>query len=224
MKNRIIIFSNIKGGVGKTTLCALFASYLAERGYPVIAIDADLQASLFRHRQRERDVAPEAPVPWNVEMLNTADGEQLKRVMGKLKEVPGIVLIDCPGNLNDRNLEYVYQSADTAIVPISFDADTVDATGIFVKALKTVSSADLVFLPNRINTSEKKAEELRQRAQTTEFLGLVGTVVPTIKQSVSVKRYTTLYPLERNQLAAVEPSFGKIMEELHLNGQEHGKE
>lgn len=224
MKNRIIIFSNIKGGVGKTTLCALFASYLAERGYPVIAIDADLQASLFRHRQRERDVAPEAPVPWNVEMLNTADGEQLKRVMGKLKEVPGIVLIDCPGNLNDRNLEYVYQSADTAIVPISFDADTVDATGIFVKALKTVSSAGLVFLPNRINTSEKKAEELRQRAQTTEFLGLVGTVVPTIKQSVSVKRYTTLYPLERNQLAAVEPSFGKIMEVLHLNGQEHGKE
>ena len=144
--------------------------------------------------------------------------------MGKLKEVPGIVLIDCPGNLNDRNLEYVYQSADTAIVPISFDADTVDATGIFVKALKTVSSAGLVFLPNRINTSEKKAEELRQRAQTTEFLGLVGTVVPTIKQSVSVKRYTTLYPLERNQLAAVEPSFGKIMEVLHLNGQEHGKE
>lgn len=224
MKNRIIIFSNIKGGVGKTTLCALFASYLAERGYPVIVIDADLQASLFRHRQRERDVAPEAPVPWNVEMLNTADGEQLKHVMGKLKEVPGIVLIDCPGNLNDRNLEYVYQSADTAIVPISFDADTVDATGIFVKALKTVSSAGLVFLPNRINTSEKKAEELRQRAQTTEFLGLVGTVVPTIKQSVSVKRYTTLYPLERNQFTAVEPSFGKIMEVLHLNGQEHGKE
>ena len=51
MKNKIIIFSNIKGGVGKTTLCALFASYLAEKGCPVIAIDADLQASLYRHRQ-----------------------------------------------------------------------------------------------------------------------------------------------------------------------------
>ena len=24
MKNKIVIFSNIKGGVGKTTLCALF--------------------------------------------------------------------------------------------------------------------------------------------------------------------------------------------------------
>lgn len=145
MKNKIIIFSNIKGGVGKTTLCALFASYLAEKGCPVIAIDADLQASLYRHRQREKDVAPEAQIPWNVELLDTSDRGHLERVMGKLKSVPGIVLIDCPGNLNDRNLEYIYKSADVAIIPISFDADTVDATGIFVKALKTVSSADLVF-------------------------------------------------------------------------------
>ncbi len=217
MKNKIIIFSNIKGGVGKTTLCALFASYLAERGYPVMAIDADLQASLYRHRKREKDVAPEVQVPWNVDLLDTANRELLERVMGKLKEVPGVVLIDCPGNLNDRNLEYIYKSADTAIIPISFDADTVDATGIFVKALKTVSAADLVFIPNRINTSEKKSEELRQRAQTTEFLGLVGTVIPTVKQSVAVKRYTTLYPLEKNQLSAVEPSFDKFIEVLHLN-------
>lgn len=217
MKNRIVIFSNIKGGVGKTTLCALLASYLAEKGCPVIAIDADLQASLYRHRQREKDVAPDVQAPWNVERLDTADSEHLKRVIGKLKEVPGVVLIDCPGNLNDRNLEYIYQSADTAIIPLSFDADTVDATGIFVKALKTVSSADLVFIPNRINTSERKAEELRQRAQTTELLGLVGKVVPTVKQSVSIKRYTTLYPLERSQLVAVEPSFCKIIEELRLN-------
>lgn len=217
MKNKIVVFSNIKGGVGKTTLCALFASYLAERGYPVIAIDADLQASLYRHRQREKDVAPDVQAPWNVDLLDTAKGDHLKTVMSKLKTVPGIVLIDCPGNLNDRNLEYIYKSADTAIIPISFDADTVDATGIFVKALKIVSSANLVFIPNRINTSERKSEELRQRAQTTEFLGLVGVVMPTVKQSVSVKRYTTLYPLERNQLAAVEPSFCKIIEELQLN-------
>ena len=53
MKNKIVIFSNIKGGVGKTTLCALFANHLIEHGFPSFVIDADLQASLFRHRQRE---------------------------------------------------------------------------------------------------------------------------------------------------------------------------
>lgn len=34
MKNKIVIFSNIKGGVGKTTLCALFADYLIEHAFP----------------------------------------------------------------------------------------------------------------------------------------------------------------------------------------------
>ena len=60
MKNKIVIFSNIKGGVGKTTLCALFANHLIEHGFPSFVIDADLQASLFRHRQREKDAAPDA--------------------------------------------------------------------------------------------------------------------------------------------------------------------
>lgn len=217
MKNITIIFSNIKGGVGKTTLCALFASYLAEKGYPVIAIDADLQASLYRHRQREKDVAPDTQIPWNVEMLNTSDSDKLVQVVNKLKSVPGIVLIDCPGNLNDRNLAYIYQSADTAIIPISFDADTVDATGIFVKALKSVSSADLVFVPNRINAAERKSEELRQREQTIGFLGLVGTVTPMVKQSVVVKRYSTLYPLEKTQTELLEPAFSRIIEKLDLS-------
>lgn len=219
MKNKIIIFSNIKGGVGKTTLCALFASYLVEKGYPVIAIDADLQASLYRHRQREKDVAPDTQIPWNVEMLDTSDSDKLVQVVNKLKSVPGIVLIDCPGNLNDRNLAYIYKSADAAIIPISFDADTVDATGIFVKALKSVSSADLVFVPNRINAAERKSEEIRQREQTTGYLGLVGTVTPMVKQSVAVKRYSTLYPLEKNQTEVLEPAFSRIIEKLDLNKQ-----
>ena len=168
-------------------------------------IDADLQASLFRHRQREKDAAPDAQIPWNVEMLDTSDHKRLVQVMGKLKEVPGIVLIDCPGNLNDRNLAYIYQSADT-----------VDATGIFVKALKSVSSAGLIFIPNRINAAERKAEEIRQREQTIGYLGLIGTVTPMVRQSVAIKRYSTLYPLEKNQTELLEPAFNKIIEELEL--------
>ena len=174
MKNKIVIFSNIKGGVGKTTLCALFANHLIEHGFPSFVIDADLQASLFRHRQREKDAAPDAQIPWNVEMLDTSDHKRLVQVMGKLKEVPGIVLIDCPGNLNDRNLAYIYQSADTAIIPISFDADTVDATGIFVKALKSVSSAGLIFTRYlRVESTRPrgKAEEIRQRNRPSGISG-----------------------------------------------------
>ena len=139
----------------------------------MFSLFCNLEARCFVTASVKKDAAPDAQIPWNVEMLDTSDHKRLVQVMGKLKEVPGIVLIDCPGNLNDRNLAYIYQSADTAIIPISFDADTVDATGIFVKALKSVSSAGLIFIPNRINAAERKAEEIRQREQTIGYLGLV---------------------------------------------------
>ena len=216
MENKIVLFSNIKGGVGKTTLCALFASFLAEKGIPVIAIDADLQASLYRHRQREEKVDPEYKAPWSIELLSTADEANLKVVLDNIKKVPGVVLIDCPGNLNDKNLALIYKLADAAVIPMSYDADTVDATGLFVKAFKTISTAKLHFAPNRINSLEGKAEDLRQRSQTVEFLGLLGTVLPRVKQSVAVKRYTTLYPLDEKQLKAVESAFEQLRTELNI--------
>ena len=51
MENKIVIFSKIKGGVGKTTLCALFASDLAENGVPVITIDAVSYTHIFTKRR-----------------------------------------------------------------------------------------------------------------------------------------------------------------------------
>lgn len=40
-----LAIQNFKGGVGKSTLCTHFSQYLAERGYRVLVIDCDSQAS-----------------------------------------------------------------------------------------------------------------------------------------------------------------------------------
>lgn len=213
-KNKIIIFSNIKGGVGKTTLCSLFATYLAENGMPVAVLDADLQQSLYRHRVREEKADPEQKMPWQVTPLDTSDIKKVNKVMKELKKVPGNVLIDCPGNLNDKSLAAVYAAADVAVIPMSFDPDTVDATGIFLKALKSISNCSMVFVPNRINDHEGKAEERKQRAQTVNILELVGTVVPRIKQGVAIKRYSTIYSLESNQKKIVATTFDAIMKAI----------
>ena len=74
--------------------------------------------------------------------------------MNEYKEQDGIVLTDCPGNLNDNNLSILYSIADLIVIPMSYDVDTIDATGIFVSVISQKSSARLVFLPNRINTTE----------------------------------------------------------------------
>ena len=37
--SKVVLFSNIKGGVGKTTLCAHFSEYLNEKGMSVSAAE-----------------------------------------------------------------------------------------------------------------------------------------------------------------------------------------
>ena len=210
--NKIILFSNIKGGVGKTTTSAHFTEYLTEKGLSAIAVDADLQASLSRHRERELEADPEQQTPWEIVKLNTLDANKLKSDLKKLRQKDSIIVIDCPGNLNDNNLSIIYSMADLIVIPMSYDVDTIDATGIFVSVISQKSSARLVFLPNRINTTEGKAREREMREETISVLGRLGTVTPRIKQSVVIKRYSTLYPLDKYQYAAVEHAFNRIIE------------
>ncbi len=40
--------------------------------------------------------------------------------------------------------------------------------------------------------------------------------MPQVRQSVAVKRYTTLYPMDKKQLAAVENTFDKIIQTLEI--------
>ena len=210
--SKIILFSNIKGGVGKTTLCAQFAEYLSMKGVTIVAVDADLQASLSRHREREVEADPEQTVPWGIARLNTLDSKIVKTAMNEYKEQDGIVLIDCPGNLNDNNLAIIYAVADFIVIPMTYDVDTIDATGIFITVIRLQSKAKLVFVPNRINITEGKAREREMREETISVLGRLGTVTPRIKQSVVIKRYSTLYPLDKYQYAAVEHAFNRIIE------------
>ena len=212
--NKFILFSNIKGGVGKTTLCAHFTEYLAEQEFPVAAVDADLQASLSRHRERDVKEDPKRPIPWEVIKLNTFEKDKVESVVKKLKKVDGIIVVDCPGNLNDNNLSVLFEAADLIVVPMAFDVDTIDATGIFVNVVKKRSKAKLLFLPNRINVSEGKAKELEMRDKTIKDLNRIGKVLPRIKQSVIIKRYTTIYPLDMYQYMALEEPFNAIIAEI----------
>ena len=76
--NKILLLTNIKGGVGKTSCCALFAQYLCENGFPVKVLDADIQASLSRHRERELAANPDAVIPWEVSTVDTTDRQSLQ--------------------------------------------------------------------------------------------------------------------------------------------------
>ena len=108
----IILFTNIKGGVGKTSCCALFAQYLCENGYPVKVLDADIQASLSRHRERELAANPDAVIPWEVSTVDTTDRQSLQSSIEEAMQFDGVVLFDMPGTLNAANLDLLYNNRE----------------------------------------------------------------------------------------------------------------
>ena len=86
----VIACQNFKGGVGKSTTCVNFAHYLALKGYRVLVIDTDSQAtttSMFGY-------LPDAEITEADTMLPFLDGEQ-KSLAYAVRETyfPGIDLI-----------------------------------------------------------------------------------------------------------------------------------
>ena len=74
---QVIAVVNFKGGSGKTTTAAHFAQYLALKGYRVLAVDLDPQASLsaLHGYQPEFDVEREGDALW---------GDPLRRRSGTI--------------------------------------------------------------------------------------------------------------------------------------------
>lgn len=208
--NHIVLTANMKGGTGKSLVCSMFATYLAQKGEKVIVIDADLQQSVIGHRQEDLKEYPNAQLPWPVMSIDELGS--LDVAMPKLQRLDGWVIIDTPGTLNDNNLIPIFAAADYAIVPISYDGDTIRATSLFCKAFTKMSKAKIIFLPNRINGMEGKEAIDQQRAKAKDALVAYGHVVARIKQSVVVQRYSTVLLLNSYQLNAVCNSFDWIID------------
>ena len=208
-KNHIVLFANTKGGVGKSCLCALFSTYLAQRGERVAVIDADLQQSLVEQRQEELAASPDAQIPWSLNSID--DFDDLPTTLPKMKSIDGWIIIDTPGTLNDENLLPIFQVADYAIVPIFYDAPTLRSTRMFAATFSHFAAAKMIFLPNRINGMEGRLTIERQREVAKEMLQPYGPTVARIKQSVVVQRNSTIQPLTYYQTKAVQFSFDWII-------------
>lgn len=211
--NKIVLFSNVKGGVGKSTLCGMFASYLLSKGENVVIVDADSQASLYRHRQRDiQDFPEEEPI---YPILSRKELGNAEESLAKLRNLEAWVLIDTPGNLVDDKLVPLFQAADNVVVPVHFDSDTVDASIFFLNIFRQISQAPVVFVPNRIKFDwGKNAIHDQEWTKAKEALKPFGIMTPRIKDSVAVERYSTVKLLEGYQINAVVHAFDAVIKEI----------
>ena len=216
MENHIIITTSLKGGVGKTSLCANFATFFVEQDVPVFVLDADIQQSLSRHRKRDLEASPSAQVPWPVEFLNTTNIETVKNVMKRAKQLQCCVMIDCPGNIQDPALQAIYQAADIAIIPYELNSDSVDATIMFAQLFKKNFKAKMFFVPNKVSTVfEWRGEVRKAREDAMEALnGKLGTVTPDMRLTTHLNGYSTIETYNWKKRAAIRDAFAPIFRSI----------
>ena len=154
-----IVFTNDKGGVGKTTTVANMAVGLAQRGRKTLVIDMDPQADVTYALLGER--APEAGdgyVPPTIHALLTGH-YQLVEVTLKVPRYPNLYLIPSNADLADAALKLGQRptrlrSLLDELPPDSFDVLLID-TGkgldpLAVNALAAVEDVIVMVSPGRL--------------------------------------------------------------------------
>lgn len=204
---KIVVFSNLKGGTGKSTLCCHFAHALTAAGQQVAVIDADTSQNIYNMRQRELVQMPDAATPWPVYPMSKNDANA---IVQKIQQLDGIVLIDCPGSLSEPHLRPFFAAADVAVIPFRWDDFMIDSTITFTKVLRQVSKASLYYVPNIIKLNVKYPLE----ETTTAMFNKVGKVTFRVKDGVAIQRLSTVLPQDEYQRLATAGAFAPIIEKL----------
>jgi chromosome partitioning protein len=206
----IIAFGNQKGGAGKTTLCTLFANYLAlEKKVSVMVFDMDVQQSLMTLRNRDAVAHPEMPYP--IHKMQLAEYPQYRNILNSSNVY---ILMDLPGTLNDADLRKIIQDANYIICPFRYDfisvVSTLDFTDIVkVYAPQKVTNKAIFYVPNIV----KAQVTYEQQQKTNSILSQRGVITSSIPDRVSLQRVKT-NTLTFEQRDIVEPIFSFIYNNL----------
>ena len=212
MKNRKIIFANQKGGVGKSTLCILFANYLAWKKQDVCVIDTDLQKTIKMQRRKDMELYEGQEEPYVVQDFDVQDPETMQQLMDSASNTEGYVLFDSPGNVSEDGLVPMFTNADFIVCPYEYEEKTLDSTGTFVQVFNALRqhtpemTAKLFFVPNRIDVRIGTKNELDMWKQTDAIFKQLGAVTPRITARAALKRINTV-EITAAQREAVKPAF-----------------
>lgn len=201
----IITFTNQKGGTGKTTNCIMFANYLSEIGVSAQILDLDFQQSAVR--KRERDVATYDNEP-PYEIIECSDlDEGLEYIKLYDKKEPVNLLVDLPGQINDRRIMQVILLSDVIITPFTYEDMVLQSTFETVNFMnKCGVEAQIFMVPNMMNKSVKY-----DRSIVEPELNKFGFVTQDVPERVALQRITT-FGLANDEMKLVQPAYSQIVE------------
>lgn len=202
MARRIVVTSG-KGGVGKTTVCALLGMKLADLGFRVAILDMDiglnnldvvmgleaeihfdlidvingvcrLKQALVQHKK-----FPNLYILASTHVYDDAfiTKEQIKEVVDRLAESFDYILLDCPAGVEEGFRRTIYSASEALVVVTPHISSVRDAD----KVLSILSSYNLLsknLIINRIRGDFIATSETLDEEEIIRFLKvkLIGTI------------------------------------------------
>ena len=194
-KNKIFVFANQKGGVGKSTLCILLADYLAYWKKDVCIIDTDLQQSATLQREQDKQTFGEEEL-YSIQSFEVSDPKTMQMLMENAQSQDGFVLFDAPGTIKDDGLAPMFVYADYIICPFEYESKSLSSTRTFIQVINRLRqlnpqmNTQIFFVPNKVDARMGTREELELWKQMdTEFAqsGTVAQEVERVKFESNVK-------------------------------------
>lgn len=185
---KVISCLNLKGGSGKTTLAVNLAAALSEK-VTVRILDLDPQRSATRWARQS--TAPEANggicLRRDVIPVEGSGPAAIKGALAKAaREMVGVLLLDCPPELEDRSLVAALVS-DLVLVTVTpspldiWAAERAVATAREARAERDGALPRIALVPSRTMTSTVVAREL-----PATLVALGEPVAPGISQRVAL--------------------------------------
>lgn len=218
--NKIIVFANQKGGVGKTTLCIMFAHYLHSLGKNVYVIDADQQLTVFDRRNDELKQKAKDEEPFGVCAVNIKDKDEVIKAVEIAKNFDGIILIDTPGTITEDGLIPIFVNADAIVCPYDYETNTIKSTGVFIQMMNILKGkfdkfhAKSFFVPNRVRKGQGIEDEKKFWSLSDSLFRGFGEVTTIIYDRVDIRRNSTMI-CKNEQLELVKEAFEYIMDKIN---------
>ena len=234
--NHIELFANQKGGVGKTTLCALFANYLDNKNVPLLVLDADIQQTLKDRRdddlkQLKQNYSEEEVskmVHYNIRSVTISNQKNTHNIMEFLKNQKATIIIDTPGNLTQDGFVELIASTDYIICPYHYDMNTLRSTRAFALTVLRLKQsypkikARLLFVCNNHEKNVGKSDELQVFKKIDDYFQKSGIIVPRIFHRAKIPRSNTLRN-SKDVDKMLRPCFESLFETIYTNKEtDHG--
>jgi len=182
-------------------------------------IDTDLQKTILMQRRKDKLIYEGEEEPYNVQDFDVTDVETMQTLVDSASQVEGFVLFDSPGNISEDGLAPLFVGADYIVCPYEYEDKALDSTGVFVQVLNVLRehnpqmTAQLFFVPNRIDPRIGTAEEQEMWRRTDEVFGNFGRVTPVVNSRATLKR-TNTFELLGTQRDAVKKAFDYMLRRM----------